>query len=978
MMGAYDFIPALTDALAADPLGEKILLAPSRRVGRQWLDRAALAVGGTANARTATLKRIILDFADPVLRERGLRIAGVEEKLRAVGISMARLAAGNPEAGYFTRLPASLGLAESMLRTMEEVEAARPEAGGTVFSRLSSREKSGELSRLFQGFREEKSLAGLAGAAEIGRAALEGMARRDGAFPLLLVPESILDEANAMERRFLERWPGVRLRRLPESADLPEGERVFFAADSVMNEVREVLRRLRASRIPFDQVEMVCVDEACYADALCAAGLETFGGRVEDLPFTFSGGIAAAFSRPGRLLSAWLEWLELDLPPEGLARMLESGLMGEGWRAMAPETSAAALASRLRALPINGSPGDYRRQLGRGDGGDDDRAEAWLARLIPDIVPLANGGESLDPANAPATLTSAIALLELGSAADAKLDAYARRAQIEAIAAWRPYADWPGFNATAWLRRLAAGLRVMGLGPRPGRAHVADIRSGGHSGRGYAFVLGLDDGRFPGGVRQDPVLLDRERLGMSRRLPVSRSRRELRERAMARLLGRLRGRTTFSFARREGAGEREQFAAPLFAKLAAGAQISSVSLRPESGNKNLNRRDDWLHALLAGRANTLVPEDLAPWHPHLAAGDRAARERASDRFTVWDGHVPEAGDDFRREAWVLSPTHLEELAKCPLEFFFKRVLRIAPPKRYDPKPGRWLKENDRGNLLHDLFQDFLAGMLQKGEGLAADNIERRRDDLLDLLDSALRRARRRYPPRDVLAYEREKADMVEACVIFLAEEALRQTRGRPLCLEAALGGAKEDMPPWNSVEPVALSLPSGKTMRLQGRVDRIDRIDNHGGLVIWDYKTGRSANFSRGDPFRQGRHLQPYLYGEMLAEVVRREGRPEPVRGFSYFFPMPRDEGRTFSYAWEALRDEGPGILENLAAMLDGGVFPFTTDRKDVGGFSEYLPLYGDSAALAAQARRKTEAESDGLLAAWARLRGLDASEDDG
>lgn len=966
------FIAALVRGICADPLREKVLLAPSQRVARQWLDRVALLSGGVANVRAATLRRLILDYAGPVLRKRGLHVAGGEEKLRTMGSVMAELKAVSPGAGYFTRLPSSLGLAEMMLRSLEEMETARPDGGEDDFSGIASREKADELTMLLRRCRAERKNAGIAGTADIGDAALTGLSRAPAPLPLVVIPESLLEEADPMERRFLSRWPEQSLLTIPDDAGPCRAELFFHHADCVANEAREVLRKIQEDSLPLDRIEVLCLDEPAYAAALCSAGLEAFGGRVEDLPFTLHAGIPGNYSRPARLLSAWLEWIELDLPAEGLARMLEAGLLGDN-RRNAGGISPARLAARLRELPINGSPGEYRRRLG-GDHADEGltRAEGWLATLLPDILPLANGGERLEPDDASGVLSAARKLLRLGAEGDAKLDAYARRALDDSVAAWQPYADWPGFNAMAWLRRLSDGLRVMGLGPQPGRLHIADIHSGGHSGRERAFILGMDDSRFPGGVRQDPVLLDKERNGISRHLELSRSRRERRERAMSRLLSRLSGTVFISYSRHDATRERELFPAALFTRLMTERNADSgdaVSLRPERPTKCLNRRDDWLHLLLDGRTNSLAPGDFAFWHPHLAAGETALAERASDRFTAWDGYVPEAGRDFSRDGWVLSPTHLEELAKCPQEFFFKRVLRIAPPDRYEPTPGKWLEDNDRGTLLHDLFQDFLAGMLETGERLEESNFHHHRDVLLELLDRALRRQRRRQPPRDALAYERERGEMLEACVIFLAEEVARQSRGRPLCLEAALGGAKENDPPWNCVEPVALSLPSGGVLRLQGRVDRIDRLNDHGGLVIWDYKTGKSAKFSRSDPFQQGRHLQPYLYAGMLVEMLRREGRPEPVRGFSYFFPMPRDEGRTFSYRWDRLREEGGEIVDDLAAMLTAGAFPFTTDRKDIAVFSEYKPLYGNMDELAARARRKAEADSEGARAAWTRLR---------
>ncbi len=79
------------------------------------------------------------------------------------------------------------------------------------------------------------------------------------------------------------------------------------------------------------------------------------------------------------------------------------------------------------------------------------------------------------------------------------------------------------FDVWAWLAGLPQRLRVLASGPRPGHLHVASINTGGHSGRKYLAVVGLDDRRFPGAMLQDPVLLDLERERVSADLATSRT-----------------------------------------------------------------------------------------------------------------------------------------------------------------------------------------------------------------------------------------------------------------------------------------------------------------------------------------------------------------------------------------------------------------------------------------------------------------------
>ncbi len=962
---ANRFIRDLTAALRENPLRETTLLAPSYRVGRQWLDRAALLGGGVTNARATPLARLMLDFAQPRLAKAGARPGRIEEKTRLIGLALSNMAAANRDSGYFTRLPVTLNLAQSVLATVEEMEDAGAGLSRGLAGKLVSREKGDELALLLARYRLAKKNAGLIGHAEIADAATRALRdareRNPACIPLLLVPESIPDNATNRERAFLSAWPEDRFRVIPEDDAGRPDDMLFFRADSAANEAREILRRIREAGVPLDCVEVVCVDPAAFVPVLCAAGLEWFGGKTEDLPFTFIAGLPGNHARPARLLAAWLAWLRNDLPPAGLADMLQTGLFAEGWRDAAPGVDAAALAARLKALPLQGGSDGYRMFLGRGAEGPVRDAERWLARRLGAILPPDGGAGGPDLDNARSVLRAAAALLGDQQAHEGKLDAYARVALLESIDAWGIAADWPEFDAVAWLGDLARGLTVMGLGPMPGRLHVSDVRGGGHSGRSLTFLAGLDDSRFPGGARQDPILLDRERLKISRRLAASPARRENREKAMGRLLSRLGGTVVVSHAGHDAAAGRELRPAALFRKLAGDREVAGASLRPAAPDACLTRRDVWLREVLErpGASPVLVPGDLAPWRPNLASGDAARRERLSDRFTEWDGRVPEAGDDFSREEWVLSPSQLEMFARCPMDFFFRKVLGVKPPDRYAPLPGQWLRGNERGELLHGLFQNFMMELEDAGERVTPESHERLGLKLMNMLENALRRRRESNPPRDG----------TDACVIFLYGEIARSEQGRPLSWEAALGGAAGDAPPWNRVDPIRLDAPPGRSVLLQGRVDRIDRLHDNGGLVIRDYKTGRSSDFSRTDPFRQGRHLQPLLYTEMLEQATREAGLPEPVREFSYLFPMRRDEGAVIAFDRDDLRG-GMAIVGRLLDMLSAGCFPFTTREEDAA-HSDYLPAYGCAEGgvreLCAAARRK--AACDGALRAWSELR---------
>ena len=69
---------------------------------------------------------------------------------------------------------------------------------------------------------------------------------------------------------------------------------------------------------------------------------------------------------------------------------------------------------------------------------------------------------------------------------------------------------------------------------------------------------------------------------------------------------------------------------------------------------------------------------------------RCARERESDRFTIYDGWIPEPGaeiDPTAPEGPAVSASQLETLGQCPLKYFFRYVLKIGPPEELTTRPG---------------------------------------------------------------------------------------------------------------------------------------------------------------------------------------------------------------------------------------------------------------------------------------------------
>src|SRR5512134_3184816 len=69
------FVAALADLCAARRFEEKRLVAPSRRIGNQWLDAAVRAGRPLLNVRVETLRSLAVELAAPLLAREGLGVA---------------------------------------------------------------------------------------------------------------------------------------------------------------------------------------------------------------------------------------------------------------------------------------------------------------------------------------------------------------------------------------------------------------------------------------------------------------------------------------------------------------------------------------------------------------------------------------------------------------------------------------------------------------------------------------------------------------------------------------------------------------------------------------------------------------------------------------------------------------------------------------------------------------------------------------
>ncbi|MBW3554183.1 MAG: PD-(D/E)XK nuclease family protein, partial [Gemmatimonadetes bacterium] len=753
------------------------------------------------------------------------------------------------------------------------------------------------------------------------------------------------------------------------SASVACAELDLFAASGPAEEAREVLRRIAAQGLAWDQVEIVATDPVVYGGALHALG-QRLG-----IPISFAVGLPVERTRTGRAAAAYFRWLQEGYPAVEIRRLLESGdLRPPGY-----DRSTMRLARALRRLRIGWGHGRYLPTVDRAledlagaprarrKESDRDAAERVarereellaLRSLLAPLIETTPDLDLSDPAArvAPGEIAEGLRrFLEFVPPADAP--SATARERFLAITGrvgarlTRPMA--PAASLAALRRHLRIRVPAPdreGAAPwvsSGGHLHVSDVEHGGLTGRRVTFVVGLDAERFPGPGLQDPLLLDAQRRVLDPvALPSSADRLAATRFALASTLARLRGRVTLSYSAwdpvqaREVAPSAVMLQAYRMASDSPGASFEDMSRAlgdPASAvprTAPLDEVDLWFAALSSGGILRDGSAAVREAFPSLARGTDALAALGGEEATARHGLVGRRSAlEFRRNPdVVLSASGLEDLGTCGLRFFYKYVLRVRPPDDPELDPDRWLDPLRRGSLLHAVFERALREARERG--LRAGDAAFEEHALL-ALEAEADRLRRDVPPPGEAVLAREMIGLREDVRSFVGMVEGEDDAWEALELRFGLGE-----------EPPAELALKGGPVRLRGAIDRIDRRAD-GGLVVIDYKTGSTGRHERSKGlFHGGRRLQNVVYAAVAEQLLG--GRVERME---YRFPTRLGQNEAIAYTRAEAR-RGLGLLARLLDMAAAGRFLPTPDGSDCAfcdfqavcrhrseGFSSHTPL---------------------------------------
>ena len=1044
------FCESLAQWCSEKPIQEKWLIAPSLRIGHQWLETITMLGQPVLNCRVKTLKGLALELA-------GSEMAGQGKSLvsgTGASILMDAILLRLPRNGYLSSLPPSPGLARVVVSSVNALRMAGLAPESLDPSCFDEPSKADDMKYLLVAYGEALARGNLVDYADVLRMAVPHVRERDMERSIVLIPEDA--DLTPLELELLQSMPDsavhwvpvdqpartkadaegdetdARLLRwlsAPTEAPQPhqDGTAQVFHASGEINEVREALRRCLAAGYKLDQVELLHTDKQTYVPLVFETFLRMNPQASEaeaSVPVTFAEGIPSRYARPGKALAGWIQWIKEDYTQTTLTRMIQDGLLeipglqgaglsmhrlaamlreikiGWGKDRYVPKIDERILALESKTPEIADSESALSAEengLQRGDldrESDEDRLAGL--RLVRDLVELVlqtcphNETTPVQALQAARTFVSSLAR------SDNEMDNYAARSlreNIEDMERWLVQADGPvSLDVWEWLAALPSTVWIMGSGPRPGRLHVSGIASGGFSGRRHTIVIGLDDGRFPGTALNDPVLLDSEREKLSDDLPTAREQLGRSVDRFVRLLARLPGTVALGFSSLDLKADRALFPSPVvFAafRILSGNRTGDqsdllqwlslpASFAPAEENLHLDETEWWLWRL-CGREKVREPLAVIDRRfPHLARGRLATEQRYSARFTEYDGRIPDMPQDlnpFAQSGPIMSSAMLETIGACPLRYYYRYILEIRSPEQLEFDPTRWLDPIEFGNLLHDVFYRFMSEIISQRR---SPSVSRDMGRLTAILEQTIDRYERMFPPSGPSVFRQQSMHLLQAARIFLTEEEILSRSQSPRFVEVSIGmKSRGSQGPVDTDEPVAV--PAGKdgSIRVRGRIDRIDAIgdDDRAEFAVCDYKTGSDYRYTREDPFWEGRVIQHALYLAIAASVLTRKvARNAKVLHFEYYFPQHRGRGRRIRITPQQV-NVGTTIVANLCRLVSQGSLLPTTNHKDDCGMCDYLAVCGDVTNITAWAQRKIDNPENSQLKPLRELSNSEASE---
>lgn len=706
----------------------------------------------------------------------------------------------------------------------------------------------------------------------------------------------------------------------------------YFIAKTEELELKEVLRRIKSSNAKFDETVIYYTNRESYVTLLYHLS------QAEQIPITFGEGLPIHVSRPGRFLNGLVRWIRTNYSVQPLVDMLQEGLLE--FDEIAP--SKSRMIRYLRELKIGWGKERYEWILDEEikkvtileESQEDGERKEYLQKTIRELTWLLKWFRTIFKQlpsyevrmNYEHCLRGLAYMLKSYCTTNGPLHDAGKTTLLELLEHVVPFSkdELSLFEVFERVGDLLHSVRIYQSKPKPGHLHVSFYQSGVYNNREHIYIVGVNNRHFPGRTKEDPLLLDEERSSMGRNIPVLKNSGQENLYLMLQLLAHAKGSVTVSYCHYDVNENRSVSPAHLFLQcyryVTGNKEADFKELKGVTASliveETMEKKDFWNEKLLVEEPKD-IEKSLLTYFEQLQNGLEAEQHRYDPQFTQYDGFVQidEVSYDPRKNKnKQVSAAKLEMLAKCSYAFFLHDVLGIRPVEEMTFEPYKWLDPATRGSLLHSIFEGFYKRL--NGE---LPSVKKHEDVLLQFAMSLIEKERDVFPPPNERIFNKEVKDILDCCKIFLKEEEAHCMNYKPLHFEYTFG--------LDGREPAVLTLPSGDTIHIAGKIDRVDEsADGH--FHIIDYKTGSTYDYKKNQVFKGGRQLQHMLYALAIEQHLDLEHGK--VQESAYYFPTVKGMAERFVRKQDkTVRENGLDILERLIDLLRTGTFAMTNDVND-------------------------------------------------
>jgi len=731
------------------------------------------------------------------------------------------------------------------------------------------------------------------------------------------------------------------------------------------NEVKTIIRKIKSQNIPLDKVSIFYTVQEPYSQYLYQLSIQY------SLNITFGNGVSIKNTSPAKLFFALIDWMRDNYSIAKLYFLLTGGNFEFKNQQSNPDIpTPQRVASLLRNSPIGRKRNRYIKgidlvikQLEREiEQVSKDRQERyrkklkdlfWTKEFITQVfheLPQENFDYTISPKQVARGLINIVtnySKIDEENNLDQEAIKMIKEKLTVLVESDYHLPNMPVNEVLTLIADLIKNERVNCSEPRGGCLHTVSYKKGIWLNRPYNFIVGMDSAKFPDLAYDGSILLDAEKK-TSGRINQDKGKGKESRYKILQLLTSLKGKIILSYSRFDTQGNRELAPSSLILqlyRLKTGDKQKDYSnfyssFQDTSGFIPCKPREildsaDWF--LYSARHSFLdITSLFEQLYPDLSEGFYAARQREKQELSQFNGKVkvdPKQVDPRLNRGLMVSSSRLELIAFCPYLYFLKYILKIKPPQEMIEDPGVWLDPSERGILFHQVFEDFYKRLKEISPAgiFVSPSYVKHWHILEEIALSQLEQKRKRLTPPNNMVYQHESKEILDSCRFFLHCEEEKYKGEIPTYLELAFGtrdNQNEEL--GKKVKAIKLSLPGGKSISFQGKIDRIDKLDEDTYRII-DYKTGTPYGFSRSKYFQNGKQIQHALYALSLKKILAKAGISDfpKITKAGYYFPTLIGQGRQYFYG-EERRNQVLEIIDLLLDIVAQGNFAMTQKADDI------------------------------------------------